>query len=566
MTAPPTRSRIRRVLRALGMITLVLCGLLVAVGIGTWFWAKDHGQDWLDRTVRQRITEVVANAAVPGYRFDIGELSTDIRSGNVTLSDIRLSYDSNLVDSLRAGVHDVLLKADARALGLYGLSIWTVVLQGRIAVDSIIVDTPELTYTIHGERVGLDAPFRGLVSNQSDAERATGIHVRHAVIRQAQATMEDLSGRLPLLSAFGFDLTLDGFHLERGARMHRPRIDVDAVIVGLDSLSSELPGGYRIRFGRIDLNDRAGTGHVAGLSYTPTGDFRPELGRTEISLHCDSINIRSPDISGLLVEQALRMGHVSVHGLRLVASNDQIYPGPVHYRAMPPKALLALRNHVLVDSLSVHDADVLYRERSETNRQWGLIPFDSIQALITGIHNGPTVADGNSALRADVQARFLGAAPLTLKWIAHLDGSDRFELHASVTDLPAKNLAMITTPLLQLQPLAGTIQHMHLSMNGNDDRARSSMDLQYRGLVARVAPGITRQERHSLMGSILDHVLSDAGGGGLDLDSKRQYTVRRDKERSFITFVWHGTRAGLQRELKRSALERLNELIRKDSK
>jgi len=79
MSPSPERPRSRwRLLRRvlLGVLVLVVLAL-IALSI----WYHSHGQQWLDRTVRERIDEVVDRASVEGYTFTLGDLETDARNG-----------------------------------------------------------------------------------------------------------------------------------------------------------------------------------------------------------------------------------------------------------------------------------------------------------------------------------------------------------------------------------------------------------------------------------------------------------------------------------------------------
>ena len=68
-------------------ITLLLRSLLglillcvIALALAAW-WIPRHGEAWLDRTLRERIAEIIDEASVEGYHFAMKDLTTDVRNG-----------------------------------------------------------------------------------------------------------------------------------------------------------------------------------------------------------------------------------------------------------------------------------------------------------------------------------------------------------------------------------------------------------------------------------------------------------------------------------------------------
>ncbi|MBK8531067.1 MAG: hypothetical protein IPL64_04140 [Flavobacteriales bacterium] len=77
--------RALRVLLGLGAV------VVIALAVAAW-WFTQHGEAWLDRTLRERIAEVIDEASVEGYRFTMEELVTDVRSGDLSVTGVRLEF------------------------------------------------------------------------------------------------------------------------------------------------------------------------------------------------------------------------------------------------------------------------------------------------------------------------------------------------------------------------------------------------------------------------------------------------------------------------------------------
>ena len=83
-------------------------------------------------------------------------------------------------------------------------------------------------------------------------------------------------------------------------------------------------------------------------------------------------------------------------------------------------------------------------------------------------------------------------------------------------------------------------------------------------LRVRVEPGTPVNERHSMFGALLETMLAEEYGGGLDMDRRKSYQVDRNPERGVFTYIWHVLREGITRNLLPEAMGRVKGMIRMD--
>lgn len=549
------RNRWRSLLLALFALIVVVAGVIAG-------WAWFYGRAWLDHTIRERIESTVRRATVEGYHFELDSLSAEFLSGDVRVIGIRLTYDSTLNDSLRHGVYDYLFSAHASNITLRGLSIWRAILKREVLLNVIEVDTPAFHYTIGDRRVALNDPFKRL---SGDARPLPLLAVASIVVRGARARMNDLSGHLPVLRTSGLDIAANDLRVIRVGDRQRSYLSVGDVDIRMDSLSTDLPGGYRLRFGSTHLSDRTGRGSVQHIVLDQAAEHISEFSTARLTVSVDSLVFLRPDVSGLLGERALTMRSIHVHGMQLAAELDKALPDPpARPVLLPPAALLSLPYPIRIDSLRVIDSAVRYRERSDATGLWGMLTWDQLNATITGILNVPTARTEPSLIIADIACAFMDTAHLQAHYEARLDGSEEFTFTASLHDLPLTSLDSLTSNLLRLSLRSGSVEHMQLVMKGDADNARGSMQLDYADLVTTVAPTATIAQRRSMLGSVMDYVLTEERGGGLSDSQRRNVSIDRNKDRSLFTYIWHFTRAGLKRGLRPGVKDRVRTLLRKD--
>jgi hypothetical protein len=559
----------RKVVRVLLRVLLGLFVLLLLALAAVAWWAKDHGKPWLDRTVRERITEAVDRASVDGYRFTITGSETDALQGDLVVTGAVLGYDSALVDSLRDGRLDYLFAAQADRLELRGFSYWRLILFREFKAEALEVVAPRLAYVIGGKRVDLGDPFDRI---EGGGARISVLRVDTLLIRDASCSVQDLGDRLPLLDLCGLDITTTDARLAVSKRRDRVWVSMDDALFDLDSLGTALPDGSHVRTGAIHLERRTRTGSIHRFRLEPSPrdldtTNADRLRRTVMTLSVDTIRFNGMDVDALITHQVLELRHLHVEGARLEAWLDKgLRDGPPMARALPAAALLALPFAVRVDTLTVADASVHYNERDSLTRRWGHLPLTDLQARFLHVVNDE--ADDPRVEPMPLSGSFTGvvfdAASFSGNYDARLDGPQEFTLAIAVRELPCSSMNEATRPLMRMVMKEGQLHELRLRMSADDRRAKGVVAMRVSDLRVQVEPGTPERERHSMFGAILETMLAEEYGGGLDMDRSRSFTVERDPQRGVFTYLWHVLREGLARNLLPEAKERVKAMLRVD--
>jgi len=564
MSVQPPRSRFRRVL--LRTLLVLGIGLVLGIAAGGW-WAWHHGEDWLERKVRERIAQIIDDASVPGYTFSMDDLVVDTRTGHLQVTNVELDFGPELLDSLRNGDFRYLFAARAGRIELRGLSFWRLVLLSEFKVGAFELVQPEISYLISGKRVDLTDPFARL--DQGTGPSISLVRADTFMIHGAQATVEDLGGDLPRMSLSNLAVQGRAVRISMGEVRRGVRLELGDAGLAFDSLLAQLPDGDVLSIGRTRLSRSKRSGLVEHFSLVPAPQDSTDMERPRravIDLSIDSIWLHGFDVDHLIAYQALRIGHLELLDTRMRVVLDKCLAEvePV-LRPLPTMALRELSFMIQVDTLSFRRASILYRERDAATMRWGEVPFDRLEGSFTHITNfGPAILE-HPRIEGGFGGVLFDSARIAGRYTAELDGSDRFTLMASATDLPLKNLNSATRPLLRVQVNGGTLHRMDLRMEGDDRRAKGDLALHYSDLLVRVEPGTPRELKHSMFGSVVETMLKEAYGGGLSADRSRHWSIDRDPHRSMLAYLWHGVREGLARNLAPEAMERMRSMLRTDA-
>jgi len=563
MASPAFRSLIRLLLR-------VLAALVILAGIGAGgfvWWLRNSGAPWLERTVRQRITAVVEKASVPGYHFSMNGLRTDARSGDLVVTGVELAFDSCLLDSLRSGDYRYLFAAKAARIELRGLSLWRLFVQGEFRVDAFVLDGPELSYYVNGKRADLADPFkriRGRSTGAIDLVTADTL-----VVRGANATVHDLSEHLPVLCVSGLELVGSGVSVTRGALRSGVRLDVADAHMQLDSIGTQLPDGGRLHIGAIRLSRKEHIGHFSAITLTPPPEDTTDLARprkTVVAVLVDSVDVTGLDLDRVITNEALHLDRMSVHGMHVAVHLDKALPfDSTANHLLPPAALAALPFSIHLDTLELTDGEVVYRERNAITRQWGTVPFTALRARFLQIDNDPGDHSDGSAFNGEFSGTLFYQGHLSGTYRVVPNGSGRFSIGVSLMDMPLTALNMASRPLMRMEVDGGTLHRMTLWMDGNEQRAKGTLGMDYTVFLLRVEPGTPPDVRHSLFGGVLSTVLEENYGGGLTAVSERNVSIEHDAGRSLFNYVWRITREGIVRNLRPAVSERMRTVLRTDA-
>lgn len=554
-----------RILKGLGIGVLGV--LLICAALAAW-WVPRHGEAWLDNALRERIAETIDQASVEGYHFRMDSLRTDVKTGSVSVTGVQLDFAPELMDSLRSGAFQYLFDASAERIEMRGLSFWRLLWKKEFRVSSFSISGPTFNYLIGGERINLKEPFARL--NRRKKSMAVTLLTADTVrVFKAAATVQDLGDRLPDMQVSGLDLVGHGVRVFMGAFRNGVRLSVTGAELQLDGMHTQLADGAALSVGRVELSLSERNGivrdfrHVAARRDSLNSEGLPN---TQLMVALDSLLLTGLEVDELIAHQVLHVGHIHVIGLQMEAALDKTLPmAPRTPKVLPPAALLGVRFPIKVDTVTVQNARLIYRERDDETERWGEVPFGHLNGQFLGITNEPGAIQVTPEVSGTLTAMMFDKAPIELTYTAALNGSQNFVINAVVTDLPAVVLNAVTRPLGRLQMDAGQLKRMYLHMEGDERKAHGKLALNYTDLKARVEPGTPREQYNSMLGTIVETMLKEPYGGGMEADRERNFNIDRDPDRALTAYLWHATREGLVRNLSPEVVDRMKQMLRVDA-
>jgi hypothetical protein len=468
----------------------VVLGVLAAVLLGVVGWRasgiiKVLLGNWAVKTVAQRSGGV--------YRLDVGQVRLNWLLRRVAVDSVRLTTNVG-VNAKRvpplldlnvafdrctlSGVHLVTL-ALGRGLvaGSFGCRKGSVAISGIRApqgaaippflVPSTVPSPPASVPRVRISRV--DFPNLGLRVRLPHA----GPGETRFAFERARWSMVD----------FAIDPS-DSAAASRPLFSRVVELAVDSAVIRPDSVTAA-----RIAHIRASLTDS--TLDAEGIGFAPSvplatferGPYRPDI----VQVGAARVRVQGIDFGALVLGLGVRARRVTADSLRVKITSDYRGPQRVMSHRTPQQWVAELGQTVEVDSITVHEGEVEYRE-VRPNQDWpGVLTFGHIEATGAPVRH----IDGRKAIADSMilvaTAELLRAGRLDVR-IAFPFDAPAFDMgyRGRLGPMPATAFNLVLEHLENWKIARGQVEKIDFSVAVHDGVARGALTPLYSGLSVQV--------------------------------------------------------------------------------
>lgn len=489
---------------------------------------------WL---VRRAIAQVAAEAAHSGHtvRFEAIQLDVWGRRIEVLGAEVAPSEGSDTTTFFRFS---------ARSIALIDVDLVALVFRDVLHMRGISIHQPQVEHHVRvAER---SAPVHDTLPPAGtgmpelirvDTLRITDASAFSKVIGTVDTTLR--MERLDLLVT-----ALSIAHPSTGST----RVAIGGMLLRAVGGSAKVEPYYDLSMDSLRISIPSDSAVVFGLHLAP--EVSPERYHREVdsqvelyALHADTILLAGFDVAAGLDHAAFLAEALFLSGVNASIHRDKSIP----FTGTPPrKPLLAetiqqLPFPMAIDRVDVHRGRVTYHERLTRDGEYGSVTFGQVNGTLTGLSNRSP--DGAVALRLQGHARLWDKAAVRLDMhMNKAEGPVRLELEVALHELPASELGRMTDDLVHVSASDGTIHTVTMHMHGDDVRARGTVEMNYEGLVLRVAP----TQRHARLLSFAANRLVRSANMPGDKDYRKgSFVVMRKPDKSVFNYLWAGLREGM---------------------
>lgn len=513
--------------------------LLLALLVGAFIHFKD-------RLATNALQQVAQLAEKGGHRITFGSVHVSLFDQHIRLDDLDVVplADTTREDStVRYTVH-------ADRIDLRGVDLMALLRRNVLHVGHI---------ELHGPSVLHSFLPRGVKAAHTDTVRKTRppgkgmaldvLRVDTLLIADATGRSQDRSADAPALAIGDLDLLITGIRMvadEQG----RPVPAVDGVRLDLHQAETHLKPFYTLTLDSVRIRIPQDTAMVFGVRFTP--DVAPKeyhkLVDTQVELYravVDTLLLAGFDLSARLQDGAIRARELRAAGVTVDIHRDKTLPlPPVKPKPLLADRITAMHLPVQVDTIHVHRGSVTYHERLKPGADYGSIAFTHIDGLLTGFgnvpqHNAPDLHLVGSTHVGHAQAQVDIRMPMQA-------AQATVDVHVRLKGFPATDMNRMTDDLLHVTATDGIIHLVDLRMQGDNDRATGTIDMQYEDLAMQLGAQIKHAKVLTKLANTAVRSSNMPGDKGY---RKGRFTVEKPVDAGVFKYIWISLRTGMMEVL-----------------
>ncbi|HLT08761.1 MAG TPA: hypothetical protein VK014_14620 [Cyclobacteriaceae bacterium] len=270
-------------------------------------------------------------------------------------------------------------------------------------------------------------------------------------------------------------------------------------------------------------------------------------------VYIPEIIIEGLKVDKLMGEKALEAERVSVYQAQVDVFRDKRWKeDPDQYRPMPQELIAKALLDVRIDSLLIHNAEVVYREFPNKGFIPGELSFRQLEAVFTPFYmNKKSEAFPLSSSFINASAMINGSAPISLSGQMFFEAPYPIQLVAEVGEFELATLNSIIETNAFLKVLDGVVRESRWEFTLDENEARGTMALHYNDLKLMLL-----EERTLERGRGRKHVLTFVINNlAVRSNNPRKFFNRmvtspiyykRNKSKFVFNYLWKSTMTGLQ--------------------
>ncbi|MEP3836377.1 MAG: hypothetical protein ABJM36_01965 [Algibacter sp.] len=462
-------------------------------------------------------------------KVDYKDLCLNMLTGNVELKESTVTIYGKTTDSVN-------LKVEIQDLSILGFSYWCYFINGKIALNQIVLTQPNITY-FHNP----------LVENRSynniyKSPLKQDLEIGRIDVMDGELGMYNASNDSLLLKTEAIQFNIKNILITKASR--KPEITYDAFNVKTGQLFYALSPFENLILKTFDYNAEGAKirGIAVNTKYSKeTLISYHTVERDHFNLNIDSIDIKHPKV-GFEGDTLFyfKSPLATVYQANFNVFRNKLLLDDITYRPLYSKMLRELNFKLGVDVLNINNSSITYTEKVKTELKGGELVFNNLNSTIKNIGN--TYKNKTSI---NIDAVFIKNTPLNVQWDFDVNNqNDAFVFKSEIGNLQAEDLNPFIEPNLNVR-FEGEFNKMYFTMAGNENTGQTDLKVDYNNFDVILLKE-NGSEKNKLLSAVLNIFISkhSKSKNGVFRYGESK-SVERDKSKSVFNFVWLSLRDAL---------------------
>ena len=541
-----------------GRFILIVIFILISSAIagGVYYW-----NTYKKQIIRDKLEDAVRKKTRGLYLLRYDSLRLDEVGGDLSITNIRLVYDSMKYDALKKAndAPAILLSLEIESIEVSGVKTPRALVDKEIVGKKIHIRNPsiQILYTNEGKDSSRVVPDKEVYEEilgdlnmiKVDTVEISGaqivtrrlktgkenVQLKNTFIRLTNAAVDSASGKDRSRLVFAKQIFLSAERISWASDNGLYTYVSDSIVINTPERSA-----YAKNFLiKPTLSENA------FVKSPPTQDDRFDFSINRIAIY----NLNMPE----LFNEQIIADSIHIKSASFKVYRDLSIPRDKKNRVglYPHQALGKIPVLIKIKKIVLPNTFVEYKEKNPRSNQAGKVQFYNTHATLTNVTNDKEAIRDNNTLTAAIATKFLNKATLNVVWQFYLKHpKGRFDVKGNLGPMLFADASVVTEPMGPAKLEEGRVKNLQFNLEGNDYSMNGTVKMQYEGLKVSVLEKEegTKKLDKKTVASIAANIMIKNSNPPNEKEDPKIITVQmqRNTNRSIFYLVWKSLFKGIK--------------------
>lgn len=506
--------------------------------------------------IKKELKELVQTSTHGLYTLDFADIHTNFIFGSATISDVRITPDTNVFKLLIAAqkAPNNLYYIKLKKLSIKRFRPFDIYFNKMVDVKLLLFDKPEVTMVNRHFDFNDNRPPRPRKSPYDYISKLfKSLRVEMVDFKNMKLKYVDNNGPVPQIDSVANmnvslkDWLIDSLSAQDTSRLYLLK-DID---INISDYAYATPDSmYHVNVHQLEFNAKSGKLNLKQFELMPRyseGTFAQVVGyaRERYVIKMNNISLNGINLPAYIQKRELFADemHISEGGISVF--NNGAFPKLEKERTgrFPQQLLQKVDLMMNIKKIKLSNVDVSYAEFSKRSMQKGKITFEHTSGTISNVTNMPKVKAVQPIMQADLQSDMMGQGKLNVSFKFDLNSPlGAFDYKGTIDHLDGRKLNQVTKPLGLVQIDNGMIRQFAFEIKANQDLAKGKVEFRFNDLsvtLLKKEVGKERLRKKALLSILANALVIYSDNPNAD----GKFTVapiefKRLPTGSFFNFIW----------------------------
>lgn len=539
-------------------IIIVLAALMIAFFLGIFLLTRFY----VEPALRTRLQTLIVQGSDSLYTYKLGNLSTNLFGGRLTVSDFAMTVDSNRYALLKekAALPPLVMRIAVKQAGIKGIGVLALLFSKKIIIDEISSNDADINVLRNFKK---EDSSRSITKNKTPLWKLLQPKIKDIAVDRIA-----LNG-IRLLYQNTEDYDAAKLQFERCDALFE-KIRIDSVSVA-DTARLGYVENFSLRFKGLSFRsaDSLYQMKADAVSYASVDKYldvekfslQPTLNKDQridsFRKSWYSLSFDKVSFNGLRLDRYLRLNRAEADSVVFQTPKLSIYSDKLGLKSyasnigkFPHQKLLGADAVIAIKKFAAHHMSVDFTQRDEETREEGTLPLSDLEVSVANIVNDTALIRQNPVAAAKASGKIIGS-PIDASFRFYLDSAEgKFDVSGRLENVTAAQINPLSATLANVEVPSATIGYVSFFVRGEDYNAVADVQMQYSNLSVvffkrdkETGQNTTRGFLTKLLNKYAIYTSNPASGAERKAEGIK---VARLTTQSFFGLIWQAVFAGIQ--------------------